>query len=132
MGKTIVLSGKTLRCVEALPLGMYLDIAEAEGSTEPVQQVAALNKIVRAMVVPDDHTKLRRILYDTEKVITIEDLSEAIGTAMVQYSARPLGPSARSAAGPKPTGGTSRVVSLSVATDKAGKRSPKGGRSIAS
>jgi len=132
--KILVLGGRKLRCIEAIPLGMVFDLAEAmEDGSSGMKAIAAMSKMVRNIVVKEDRGALKEMLADTEKPVTFDELNTGLGDLLKAYNVgRPLGRPSASSPGPDKTGGTSKVVSLSRATDRERAASSTDGRSAAS
>lgn len=131
-GKVLNLGGKTMRCIDRLPMGMIFDLAEAMQSGVEMQAIAAMSKMLKTVVVEEDLALLSEVLHDVKDPVGFEELNNAIGAMMVQYSKRPLGQPSPSSRGSEPTGGTRKVVSLQRGTVKEDATSSKDGSSIAS
>jgi len=133
VAKQLVIGGKTLRCIERMPVGMIFDLAEAmEGGEQTMQAVAAMSKMIKQLVVKEDQGQLAEALHSFDNPVGFDELNTALGNLMVQYSGRPLGRPSRLSRGPAPTGGTSKVVSLSRATVSRPASSSTDGTSAAS
>lgn len=126
------LRDQELECIEALPPGLLFDLSDIAGSNNMSRTLMMYGRFFRTVVAKKDHERLDAILYDTENVITFNELSEAIGELVEEYTNRPTERPSSSPTGADATGGPSRVVSLSPGTVRAGGRSSRAGRSIAS
>lgn len=109
-----------LRCIEAdsLPVGFVFDLAEGMDAKDEMRAIAAMWKFIKSVVVKEEHARLREYLYDTTNPVTFAQLNTAIGTLMREYSGRPTTRPSSSAHGRASSRGSSRVVSLSRATEK--------------
>lgn len=122
-----------LRCIatKSLPPGPVFELAAAMKSGDDMAALAVMWRFIETVVVKDEHAKLRDMLYDTENVITFDQLNVAIGTLMKEYAQRPTPRPSSSAPGRSTRPGTSRVVSLSRGTVR-DEPSSTGGNSVAS
>lgn len=130
--KYLELKGKRLPCIDAMPVGLIFDLAEGVDSRNESKQIAAMSRAIKAIVLGSHHDELHEALYATDNPVTFTDLNAALGTLMKEYAERPFTQSSNSPTGEKPTGATSRVVSLWRATDEADETSSKDGSSVAS
>lgn len=131
---TIDLCGETLRVepVEAEDFeAPMLRYSEAMDSGEQVRQMAAVMRLLRAVIVDEDHAKIDALLDRKKDRPRFKDIDEAIGRAMEAVAARPTQPSSPSSDGPSTTQPTSRVVSLSRGTAGTEHQSSQGGQSAA-
>lgn len=114
--KTIDIKGRTLRCIPKCPPSAFFALAEAERSGDGSASLLSYRDFLYTVVVDEDQETLRDLLADRVDPPTFEELNEAIGGAMLEYAGRPTQRPSRSSRGPEPTGGTSKVVSLSQGT----------------
>lgn len=119
---TIELCGETLR-VEDMDAADFeapmLRYAEALESGEQMRQMAGVMRLLRTIVIDDDHAKIDALLDRKQDRPRWSDIDEAIGRAMTALTERPTQPSSPSVDGPSTTQPTSRVVSLSRGTGRA-------------
>lgn len=127
--KTLNLRGEELRCIEKLPPGLVFDLAEASSSGDATKALVAFARFLRSTVVPDDRERLNEILYDTESVIELEELNEAAGELITEYTGRPTKRPSQSPTGSNATGGLSRVDSPLPDTDREAVMSSTDGQS---
>jgi hypothetical protein len=133
MGRTLTLGGKTLRCIDTIPLGLVFDLAEAmEDDNTGMKAIAGIAKALRTIVVKEDRVILKDILDDTENPVSFDELNTAMGNIMAEYGKRPTAPPSRSPSGASATSRSSRVVSLWRDTGKVGGTSSQDGKSLAS
>jgi hypothetical protein len=131
--KVLKLGGRDLRCIPRIPLGQVFALATAMESGSEMTAVAQMSIFVKRIVLKEDQSILNEVLDDdTETGVSFNDLNEAIGDLMVQYSNRPLGQPSSSQRGSEPTGGMRKVVSFSRGTVRTEPTSSEGGSSIAS
>jgi hypothetical protein len=132
MTKTITLGDETFNCIETMPMGYVFDLAEAMASGDIMAAVAGMSRTIRTLVVKEEQTRLAEVLHRIENPVGFDELNEALGTAVTQYTQRPLGQPATSPSGRSSTGGVSKVVSFSRGTVKTEETSPKDGAQRAS
>lgn len=121
---TLTLRGQTLRCIENMPPGPLMDMATVQATdSDPFASLAAIRRILFAVVIPEDHALLNQHLYDSREPLDIGDLATAVGNTLAEYSERPTVRPSQSPTGSGPTGGDSRVVSLSPVTESEGEES---------
>lgn len=122
--KTIEIRGETFRCIDALPPGLLMDIAEVTNTDERnpadvMRTIATIGRFLKAAIVPEDRGRYDAIVYDTRTILGIDDLAEIAGGLIRQYAGRPTVRPSESPDGLEPTGQISRVVSFSPATEPA-------------
>lgn len=132
--KIMKLGGREFRCVDVLPLGLVFDLAEAmDAEAGGFAAIAAMSKLTRTLVVPDERKELKKFLDSVENPISFDDLNEALGEVLKQFGAdRPTARSSRSSPSGGASGPGSKVVSLSRGTVKTDDQSRKDGASAAS
>lgn len=124
----LVLGKRRMRCIEVLPPGVIFDLAEGTHEGGTLKAVAAFSRFLRAVVMPADQDLLREALYDTQPVLSYDELNEAAGGLVAEYTGRPTQRPSASPGGSTPTTGPSRVVSLSRATAAEGATSSTAGQ----
>jgi hypothetical protein len=112
MAKEVTLNGQRLTCVDSLPIGVYLDLAEGFRQNYTV----ACAVFLKAIVIKEDQERLREIMYDAENVCPWDEITGEASRVLPEYSNRPTERPSESAIGSEPTGGSSRVVSFSQGT----------------
>jgi len=131
---TVELCGETLR-VEAMDAEDFeapmLRYSEAMDSGEQVRQMAAVMRLLRSVIVDDDHPKIDALLDRKQNRPRFADVDNAVGEAMRAATGRPTQPSLPSTDGPSTVVTGSRVVSLSRGTAGTEPQSPQDGRSAA-
>lgn len=110
MEKSITLGGKSLPCIDELPAGLLLDLAEAT-EIGGMRVVSEYRKFIYAAVRAEYRQQLDDILHSIEKILSLDDLNEAVGGLMVQYIGRPTSPRSPSQPGSTGIEATSRDVS---------------------
>ncbi|MCC6238105.1 MAG: hypothetical protein IT299_11115 [Dehalococcoidia bacterium] len=100
---------------ETLPAWALMKLAKSQGSGDAMQQVAGLHDFLMAILAASERNRFERFM-ETRPDVTFEELETAVGALMQAYTTRPTERPSRSPAGPMPSGGSSRVVSLSRGT----------------
>jgi hypothetical protein len=114
--KVMVLRGEEIHCIGALPPGLLFDFAELQSDDNPMRVAAAIGRFLKALVIPEDQERYRRLLYDTENILDYNELTEAAGELLRSYTARPTERPSESPDGSPPTGELTRHVSFSRGT----------------
>jgi hypothetical protein len=122
------LKGQKLRCIEQMPAGWLLDMADAS-ERGGMQVLASYRRFIYGAVLPEETERLDALLHDTENPVSIDDLNEALGNLMVAYNERPLAPASLSPAGGNLSEPMQRVVSL---TPDMRREAPSTGEAVAS
>lgn len=114
MPKYLTLKGQKLECNETMPVGLFFDLAEGMDGDDMIKAVAVMSRTIKAIVAEKDRKALQEILHRTSDPLSFDELNEALGNVIPEYTKRPTAPASSSQAGPSVPGGTSRRVSLSV------------------
>lgn len=113
---TLKLGGQEFACREQLPPWQLMKVAKAMKSGDLMEQLAASHDFLVAVVQPAERARFDAYM-DTADFDEFSALDTAIGSLMQEYAPdRPTGRPSSSPSGPPPTGGTSKVVSLSRGT----------------
>lgn len=131
MTHALVVRGEQFAAQESLPAWALMKLAKSQGSGDAMQQVAGLHDFLMAVLVVTERDRFERFM-EGHADVTFEELETAVGALMQAYTTRPTGRPSASPAGPTPTGGRSRVVSLSRGTVREGSASPAAGAPAAS
>lgn len=100
---------------DTLPAWALMKLAKSQGSGDAMQQVAGLHDFLMAVLAVSERDRFERFM-EQHSDVGFEELETAVGALMQAYTARPTERPSRSPAGPTPSGGQSRVVSLSRGT----------------
>ncbi|MGE0133764.1 MAG: hypothetical protein AB7L91_06275 [Dehalococcoidia bacterium] len=105
-------------CRDRLPPFVLMQLAGALKSEDGFVRLGGMYEFVRAQIEPGQWPRFETAMHalDEEEDFTLGELDAAIGALMTGYSARPTERPSNSPSGAGPTGGPSRVVSLSRGT----------------
>lgn len=111
------LGGEQFALTDKAPGGLIYKIGEAESRGDVGLMLRRYMSLMRRIVVDDDRDRLEKFIEsDTFDDLDVEEIGEAITTAVAEVMRRPTVRPSNSDSGPQPTAPTSRVVSLSPAT----------------
>lgn len=130
--KSLNLRGEELRCIDVIPPGLLFDLADMTNEQDTMRVMSLIGRFLNAIVVPEDLQRYRAILYDTQNVLGITELSDEAGRLITEYAGRPTVRPSESPAGSDTTGQPSRVVSLLPAMDRTAETSSEDGPPAAS
>lgn len=100
---------------DTLPAWALMKLAKSQGSGDAMQQVAGLHDFLMAVLAVSERERFERFM-EQHSDVSFEELETAVGALMQAYTTRPTERPSPLPAGPVPTGGRSRVVSLSRGT----------------
>ena len=131
MSRALTVRDEQFTAQETLPAWALMKLAKSQGSGDAMQQVAGLHDFLMAVLAVSERDRFERFM-EQHADVTFEELETAVGALMLAYTTRPTERPSRSPAGPMPSGGSSRVVSLSRGTVREEAASPVAGQPAAS
>lgn len=112
------IGGESFAARETLSAFQLMKLADAQQRADKGDTMAALSgfsRFLEHVIVPEERDRWAA-WQDEHDEITFDDLTEAIGTLMVELTGRPTEAPSLSQPGRSPNGGTSNHVSSSPAT----------------
>lgn len=82
------LRGKRLRCAEATPLEVLVDLAEAIDSGNEWRALAQMSRTFKVIVVPEDHPELDKILNSSSDPVSFQELGFAFRSVIDAHTRR--------------------------------------------
>lgn len=82
------LRGEKLRCVDATPLEVLVDLAEAIDSGNVERALAQMSRTFKTLVVAEDRPELDRILNSTTDPVSFTELSLAFRAVIDAHNRR--------------------------------------------
>ena len=131
MSHALTVRGERFAAQETLPAWALMKLAKSQGSGDAMQQVAGLHDFLMAILAVEERDRFERFM-EQHADATFDELETAVGALMQAYTTRPTGRPSASPAGPTPSGGPSRVVSLSRGTVREVPASSPAGQPLAS
>ena len=131
MTHALTVRGERFAAQETLPAWALMKLAKSQGSGDAMQQVAGVHDFLMAVLATTERDRFERFM-EQHADVTFEELETAVGALMQAYTARPTERPSPSPAGPTPSGGPSRVVSLSRGTVREAPASSMAGVPVAS
>jgi len=131
MTHALTVRGERFAAQETLPAWALMKLAKSQGSGDAMQQVAGLHDFLMAVLAASERDRFEQFM-EAHSDVTFEELETAVGALMRAYTTRPTERPSRSPAGPTPSGGSSRVVSLSRGTVREEATSSTAGQPAAS
>ena len=131
MTHALTIRGERFAAQDTLPAWALMKLAKSQGSGDAMQQVAGVHDFLMAVLAVTERERFERFMEGCSD-ITFDELETAVGSLMQAYTTRPTERPSPSPAGPTPTGGPSRVVSLSRGTVREVPASSTAGMPVAS
>ncbi len=131
MSHALTVRDERFAAQETLPAWALMKLAKSQGSGDAMQQVAGLHDFLMAVLVVNERDRFERFM-EQHADVTFDELETAVGALMQAYTTRPTERPSPSPAGPTPSGGSSRVVSLSRGTVREEPTSSTAGAPVAS
>lgn len=131
MSHALTVRDERFAAQETLPAWALMKLAKSQGSGDAMQQVAGLHDFLMAVLAPTERDRFERFM-EQHSDVTFDELETAVGALMQAYTTRPTERPSPSPAGPTPSGGSSRVVSLSRGTVREAEVSSTAGAPAAS
>lgn len=131
VGPTLKIGDAEFKCRGPhMPDWPAMKLAKWIQASDSLTRYAGMYDFLVAVIEPAERKRFEAFMDDYDG--GEDDLDEAIGALIKEYSGRPTVRPSSSPPGPPTTGGLSRVVSLSPGTAKAAPTSSRAGRSAAS
>ena len=115
MSHALTVRDERFAAQETLPAWALMKLAKSQGSGDAMQQVAGLHDFLMAVLAVNERDRFERFM-EQHADVSFDELETAVGALMQAYTTRPTERPSPSPAGPTPSGGPSRVVSLSRGT----------------
>ena len=115
MSHALTIRDERFAAQDTLPAWALMKLAKSQGSSDAMQQVAGLHDFLMAVLAVAERDRFDRFM-EQHADVTFEEMETAVGSLMQAYTTRPTERPSPSPAGPTPSGGSSRVVSLSRGT----------------
>ena len=115
MSHVLTVRDERFAAQETLPAWALMKLAKSQGSGDAMQQVAGLHDFLMAVLALNERERFERFM-EQHADVSFDELETAVGALMQAYTTRPTERPSPSPAGPTPSGGPSRVVSLSRGT----------------
>ena len=115
MSHALTIRDERFAAQDTLPAWALMKLAKSQGSSDAMQQVAGLHDFLMAVLAVAERDRFDRFM-EQHADVTFEELETAVGALMQAYTTRPTERPSPSPAGRTPSGGSSRVVSLSRGT----------------
>ena len=131
MTHALTVRGEPFAARDTLPAWALMKLARSQAAGDALQQVTGLHEFLLGVLRDEERERFESFM-EAHPDVTFEELETAIGGLMQAYAARPTGRPSPSPAGPPPSGGSSRVVSLSRGTAGADSTSSPAGTPPAS